>query len=133
MDYEVWLDKNRESLSDYIYAKMYKNICLKEGDGEMENEITNGVDWFGGSTTMTLSVSAKENIRVERVLFNGRTTICFWSDGFKSVLTRDVLDVHDEEKALAMAIAQRLLSDNKKTAQRKFSGLLKKARRINVE
>ena len=134
MDYEVWLDKNRESLSPYIYAKMHKNIYLKEGDGEMAN---GNCEWvkFGRAKDGTGHASGVEmefyisspilpQPLPEKVLFNNKATILFWSDGTKTVSVCKDGDTYNQETGVLNCIAQKYV----KQLNKKVGKLLKEAR-----
>ena len=134
MNYKIWLDKNRESLSDYIYAKMYENICLKEGDGEMANS-NYDAGWasLGGVLKSVYIVSgsagvymtpADEKVYPKKVLFNDKATILFWSDGTKTVSVCKDGDVYNQETGVLNCIAQRYV----KQLNKKVGKLLKEAR-----
>ena len=133
MDYEVWLDKNRESLSPYIYAKMYENTYLKEGDGEMTN--INVGDWnqmghvvsgsYISSSNITFSSATEyKEVYPERVLFNDKATILFWSDGTKTVSVCKDGDTYNQETGVLNCIAQKYV----KQLNKKVGKLLKEAR-----
>ena len=50
----------------------------------------------------------------ERIIFNGRTTVVFWSDGSKSMVRCDDVDNYDREMAVAMCLAHKMMGSKAK-------------------
>lgn len=50
---------------------------------------------------------------IKRVIFNNPATVVYWADGTKTVVKCGKNDTFDPEKGLAMAIAKRVLGNNK--------------------
>lgn len=70
-------------------------------------------------TTATTScggnrITPTKPITIENVIFNPPATIVFWSDKTKTIVKADYeYESYDPEKGLAMAIAKKMMGDNK--------------------
>lgn len=79
----------------------------------LPQEVGDGV-YLTSSTTFT---AAPESVGIpvpERVIFNGRTTIVFFSDGSKEIVRCGDFDEYDADAAVAWAIAHKLFGSKSK-------------------
>lgn len=68
-----------------------------------------------------------KGLTIKNVIFNPPATIVFWSDGTKTVVKCDErFEDYDPEKGIAMAIAKKLLGNNKYEYYNVFLHWLKK-------
>ena len=123
----------QERLSDMIVKEFYKayhnsfsfmdvDNIIKKGEKKMTN--TNG-EWTAmgsasiasGDMTFSMKTVRKEPYP-ERVLFNDRATILFWSDGEKTVSVCQDGDEYSQETGVLNCIAQRYVKQlNKKVGR----------------
>lgn len=72
------------------------------------NRATSKINYGGHRATPS------KPITIENVIFNPPATIVFWSDHTKTIVKADYeYEPYDPEKGLAMAIAKKLMGDNK--------------------
>ena len=69
--------------------------------------------------------TASQPLEIVNVIFNSPATIVFWSDNTKTVV-KAVDEPYDPEKGIAMAIAKKMLGDNKYEYYNIFLHWLKK-------
>lgn len=66
------------------------------------------------ATSFGCTCKTNKTPTIENVIFNPPATIVFWSDKTKTIVKADYdYESYDPEKGLAMAIAKKLLGDNK--------------------
>lgn len=76
-------------------------------------------------TSNYCTVTSSKPLDIENVIFNSPATIVFWSDNTKTVV-KAVDEPYDPEKGIAMAIAKKMMGDNKYEYYRIFLHWLKK-------
>lgn len=81
----------------------------------------------GDSYTTANSLLYTPTPTPEKVIFNGDTTICIWSDGTKTVVKRLSSDTYDNEKALALCIVKKHMTSSR------FYKLFEKSTVINKQ
>lgn len=68
-----------------------------------------------------------KTLSIKEVIFNPPATIVFWSDNTKTVVKCDYeYEEYDPEKGIAMAIAKKLIGDNKRDYYNVFRHWMKK-------
>lgn len=83
-------------------------------DGRTYNP--NSIDPFNRTTATNATCSCRthKTPTIENVIFNPPATIVFWSDKTKTIVKCDYeYEAYDPEKGIAMAIAKKLMGDNK--------------------
>lgn len=84
------------------------------------------------ATNATCSCRTPKNPTIENVIFNPPATIVFWSDHSKTVVKADLeYEAYDPEKGIAMAIAKKLMGDNKGHYYEMFKHWLEKWEKQN--
>lgn len=72
------------------------------------------VDAYIGPQYCVGDLKSLNTLTIKNVIFNPPATIVFWSDNTKTVVKCDrSLELYDPEKGLAMAIAKKMIGDNK--------------------
>lgn len=101
--YDVYKDVYKDNLKDafaYIMRDVEDVLKYEEGIGNKKIK-------FCDSTYIT----AVEDFRIEKVIFNDPATIVYWKDGDKTVVKCQDEDVFDPEKGLAMCFMKRALGN----------------------
>ena len=112
--------KNRKELDD---EREDSNSMLTMEFPFMDTDIS-------GTSTVIPSNTIKEKLNIafgchiEKVIFNPKATIVFWSDRTKTIVKLDENDERDDEKGLAMAISKKFLG-NKSNYYNEFRKWLK--------
>ena len=144
--YDEYTPLNKKSLNA-IYGKYYgvKNEDKKKLDNVTINvgsqtyrardvEFTQSVGEYPEIELHTmLSPYNKVSIpslSIKEVIFNPPATIVFWSDNTKTVVKADG-EPYDPEKGIALAIAKKLMGDNKYEYYHLFKHWLKKWEKQN--
>ena len=105
----------------------------KELDDELEDSndmLTTDSTVYNDNRTVIPSNTIKEKLNIafgchiEKVIFNPKATIVFWSDRTKTIVKLDENDERDDEKGLAMAISKKFLG-NKSNYYNEFRKWLK--------
>lgn len=67
-----------------------------------------------------LDAKYKAEPKLDRVVFSGPATICFWSDGTKTIAKQSKYDYYDKEKGLCVALLKKYMGSAKviKTIQK---------------
>lgn len=76
-------------------------------------------------TPLSVLANSSKSPTIKDVIFNPPATIVFWSDNTKTVVKADD-EPYDPEKGIAMAIAKKLMGDNKFEYYNTFLHYLKK-------
>ena len=106
----------------------------KELDDELEDSndmLTTDSTVYNYNHTVIPSNTIKEKLNItfgchiEKVIFNPKATIVFWSDRTKTIVKLDKNDERDDEKGLAMAISKKFLG-NKSNYYNEFRKWLNK-------
>lgn len=63
------------------------------------------------SNTIKEKLNIAFGCHIEKVIFNQKATIVFWSDHTKTIVKLDKDDKRDDEKGLAMAISKKFLGN----------------------
>lgn len=63
------------------------------------------------SNTIKEKLNIAFGCHIEKVIFNPKATIVFWSDHTKTIVKLDKDDERDDEKGLAMAISKKFLGN----------------------
>lgn len=77
------------------------------------------------STSSYYTTTASDPLKIVNVIFNSPATIVFWSDNTKTVV-KATDEPYDPEKGIAMAIAKKMMGDNKYEYYHIFLHWLKK-------
>ena len=79
---------------------------------EMEQDIEPRWDTLltGVFSNMFNSPKLQDELKPERVIYNGRTTICMWKDGTKTIVKATGDDFMTHEHGVAMAVIRKLFS-----------------------
>jgi len=130
-------EKIMSALSDYVNVKNYKIEIDGNtmGDSILSGEVSIGFDWaeenkkvftkeilksmknnneftfmnrIGEFATYIQNETNYENLVPKRVIYNGRTTICKWKDGTKTVVKATKDDNPTHEHGVAMAVIRKL-------------------------
>ena len=121
------------ALFNHMIDKMISIKNRKELDDEREDSnsmlTTDSAVYNYNRTVIPLNtIKEKLNIafgcHIEKVIFNPKATIVFWSDHTKTIVKLDKDDKRDDEKGLAMAISKKFLG-NKSNYYNEFRKWLK--------
>ena len=121
-------------LFDYMIDKIIKIKNRKELDDELEDSndmLTTDSTVYNYNHTVIPSNTIKEKLNItfgchiEKVIFNPKATIVFWSDRTKTIVKLGKDDERDDEKGLAMAISKKFLG-NKSNYYNEFRKWLNK-------
>lgn len=108
--------KNRKELDD----ELEDSNCMLSTDSAVYN--------YNRTVIQSNTIKEKLNIAfgcyIEKVIFNPKATIVFWSDHTKTIVKLDKDDERDDEKGLAMAISKKFLG-NKSNYYNEFRKWLK--------
>lgn len=95
--------KNRKELDD----ELEDSNCMLTTDSAVYN--------YNRTVIPLNTIKEKLNIafgcHIEKVIFNPKATIVFWSDHTKTIVKLDKNDERDDEKGLAMAISKKFLGN----------------------
>ena len=120
---EQMINKNTmHTGSQGVYVSINDNWCVAP-----EVTITQN---YGETTRVIIHGECKDfkmapTPTIKDVIFNPPATIVFWSDNTKTVVKADE-ETYDPEKGLAMAIARKMIGDNKREYYNVFRHYLKK-------
>jgi hypothetical protein len=90
-------------------------MALASNDKNVDVILTLLTTPYESSSSFTWKVGKeKVDVTPERVLFQGTTTIVFWSDNTKSIVKCNVVDNYDRETAVAFAVAHKMFGSKKK-------------------
>lgn len=101
-------------VGDYAYSPQEIDVCSDYNSTKIN--LSAYIDPFN-RTTATIPACACRTAKtptIENVIFNPPATIVFWSDKTKTIVKCDYeYEAYDPEKGIAMAIAKKLMGDNK--------------------
>lgn len=97
-----------------------------------KSNVYNGEVWITDWNSFTTSGSsnkeiAKYDITPERIIFSGMATICFWSDGSKTVSKCQEGDTYSQELGVLNCIAQKYTKQLNRTVRKLISNSKKHA------
>lgn len=115
-------------ISSYKFRVPFNNMIdeiiniknRKELDDELEDSnsmLTTDSTVYNDNRSVISSNTIKEKLNIafgchiEKVIFNPKATIVFWSDHTKTIVKLDKDDERDDEKGLAMAISKKFLGN----------------------
>lgn len=111
-----------------VCGKTYlPNYCdwLQDGDSEFPRiKVDATISPYSRASNFPIKNPSK-NPTIVNVIFNSPATIVFWSDNTKTVVKAEN-EPYDPEKGIAMAIAKKMMGDNKYEYYRIFLHWLKK-------
>ena len=112
--------KNRKELDDELEDS---NSMLTMEFSVMDTDM-NDNRTVVPSNTIKEKLNIAFGCHIEKVIFNPKATIVFWSDRTKTIVKLDKDDERDDEKGLAMAISKKFLG-NKSNYYNEFRKWLK--------
>ena len=106
-------------------SKMKNKIYVTKKDNGFSTSILDKIefDWSFG----------RNNIKVQKVIYNDPATIVYFTDGSRTVVKRHKDDPFDEQTGLLMCIAKRFLGDEfHKVLKENVKGYNKKKVKIKI-
>lgn len=107
---EIYKDLVNNGIFNNLFIQKEKEMFLEIEDTKgkktkinAEVTWTNTGEWFSWSNNKTIS-----DFKPERIVFNEKTTVLFWKDKSKTIVTCGENDVYDSEHGVAMAIAHKM-------------------------